>query len=73
MNRYNKDIRMQIIKLHLEEGRTVKSLSQEYHICKASIQNWLKAYHEECQENGGYAQWNTFTINLNEKMRISII
>jgi len=51
MNRYTEEIKEQIIKLHLEGGRTVKSLSEEYHISKASIQNWLKTYREECQEN----------------------
>ena len=50
MNKYDNDLREMIVRLHLEEGRTLKSLSEEYHVSRASIQNWLKAYNEECHE-----------------------
>ena len=49
MNKYDDDLREMIVRLHLEEGRTLKSLSEEYHVSRASIQNWLKAYNEECR------------------------
>lgn len=48
---YQPEFRNKIIRLHLEEGRTLKSLQEEYKVNKASISNWLKDYREECQEN----------------------
>jgi transposase len=39
------------VRLHLEEGRTIKSLSDEYSVSKASISIWVKNYREECQTN----------------------
>ena len=37
--------------LHLEEGRTLRGLAEEYGISKASISIWTKQFREECQEN----------------------
>lgn len=37
--------------MHLEEGRTIKSLSEEYHIFESGIGYWLKKYREECSKN----------------------
>jgi len=37
--------------MHLEEGRTILSLSEEYEVSKASISNWVKEYREECQKD----------------------
>ena len=31
-----------IVRLHLEEGRSLKSLAEEYGVSKASISNWTK-------------------------------
>lgn len=35
----------------MEEGRTIRSLSEEYEVSKASISNWVKEYREECQKD----------------------
>lgn len=35
--------------LHLEEGRTYKSITAEYGISKASISKWCSKFSEECQ------------------------
>lgn len=40
-----------MICLHLNDGRTLLSLSKEYGVNKATICNWIKAYREECQTN----------------------
>ena len=37
--------------MHLEEGRTIKSLSEEYHVSENGIGYWLKKYREECSKN----------------------
>ena len=40
---------MKIVRLHLEEGRTLKGLAAEYGVSKASISIWVKQFREECQ------------------------
>ena len=37
--------------MYLEEGRTIRSLSDEYEVSEASISNWVKEYREECQKD----------------------
>ena len=49
--KYEPEFKNKIIRLHLEEGRTLMSLAQEYKVNKASISNWVKSYREECQAN----------------------
>ena len=51
MQNYENEFKQKIVRLHLEEGRTIKSLSDEYNVSKASISIWVKAYREECQTN----------------------
>ena len=38
---YGKDIREEIVKLHLEQKRTIASLSKEDGISKSTISRWL--------------------------------
>ena len=47
----NKETKKEVIRLHLEEGRTIRSLAEEYGVCKATVSNWVKEYREECQTN----------------------
>lgn len=51
MYRYDKEVRKRIVRMHLKEGRTIRSLSEEYEVSKASISNWVKEYREECQRD----------------------
>jgi transposase len=51
MQQYETEFKQEIVRLHLEEGRTIKSLSEEYRISKASISIWVRTYREECQTN----------------------
>lgn len=48
---YEPEFKKKIVRLHLEEGRTLKGLAEEYGISKASISIWTKQFREECQEN----------------------
>ena len=45
---YESKFKEKIVKLHLEEGRTISSLVKEYGVSKASIGLWIKKYREEC-------------------------
>lgn len=40
-----------IVRLHLEEGRSLKGLAAEYGVSKTSISIWTKQFREECQTN----------------------
>jgi transposase orfA, IS3 family len=48
---YEPEFKQQIVRLHLEEGRTYRSLTAEYGISKASICKWCKKFSEECRQN----------------------
>lgn len=46
---YELEFKKKIVRLHLEAGRTLKGLSAEYGVSKASISNWFARFREECQ------------------------
>ncbi len=48
---YEKTLKDKIIRLHLEEGRTINSLNKEYQLGSGTLNKWLKAYREECATN----------------------
>lgn len=47
---YPPEFRKKIVRLHMEEGRTYKSIIAEYNVSKASISKWCGEFSEECQE-----------------------
>ena len=46
---YTPEFKKKIIRLHLEEGRTIKSITTEYGVSKASVSKWCTEFNEECQ------------------------
>ena len=42
MATYDENFKKKIVKLHLEGGRTIRSLSDEFHISKNGISYWIK-------------------------------
>lgn len=48
---YEIEFKRKIARLHLEQGRILKGLAQEYGVSKASISNWVNQFREECQIN----------------------
>ena len=46
---YTPEFKKKIVHLHLEEGRTYKSITSEYGVSKASISKWCAEFSEECQ------------------------
>ena len=48
---YEPEFKKKIVRLHLEEGRFLKDLAEEYGVSKASISIWIKQFREECQTN----------------------
>ena len=52
MNRhYEPEFKKKIVHLHLEDGRSIKSLAAEYGVSEASISNWTSQFRTECQTN----------------------
>jgi len=47
---YTPEFKKKIVRLHLEEGRTYKSITAEYGVSKASISKWCAEFSEECRE-----------------------
>lgn len=50
-NKYDPVLRDKILRLHLEEGRTVKSLTDEYNLGSGTLRYWLDKHHKECKNN----------------------
>ena len=63
---YEKEFKKNVVRLHIEEGRTLKSLSAEYGVSKASITKWCSDFREECQKE---AQANPNAQNELELMK----
>ena len=51
MASYDEEFKKRIVRMHVEEGRTIRSLSQEYHVSENGIGYWLKKYREECSKD----------------------
>lgn len=51
MKHYETEFKKKIVRLHLEEGRSLKSLAAEYGVSHASISNWTSQFRNECQTN----------------------
>ena len=45
---YTPEFKKKIVRLHLEEGCTYKSIISEYGVSKASISKWCREFSEEC-------------------------
>lgn len=47
----DKELKEEILRLRFEQGRTVKSLSEEYGIAYNTITKWCKKYRKEAEAN----------------------
>jgi len=63
---YTPEFKRKIVRLHIEEGRTYKSITAEYGVSKASISKWCAQFSEECQIK---AVLNTESLNEAELMK----
>ena len=51
MRQFTEETKKQVVKQHIQDARTIASLSAEYGASKAAISNWIRNYREECQNN----------------------
>lgn len=69
---YEPEFKKKIVRLHLEEGRTLKGLATEYGVSKASISIWVKQFREECQTNEeAKADYDFMKENLKLKRQLA--
>ena len=69
---YESEFKKKIVRLHLEEGRTLKGLAAEYGVSKASISIWVKQFREECQTNKeAKADYDYMKENLQLKKQLA--
>lgn len=47
--KYEPEFKKKIIRLHIEQGRTYRSITEEYNVSKASISKWCSEFSEECE------------------------
>lgn len=48
--RLSPEDRQEVLRKHFEEGRTIKSLCDEYFIAHSTIEKWITDYRKECQK-----------------------
>ncbi|MCI6675787.1 MAG: transposase [Clostridiales bacterium] len=46
---YTPEFKEKIVRLRLEEGRTIHSITIEYDISKETIRRWCNEFNKECQ------------------------
>jgi transposase len=46
---YEPEFKKKIVRLHIEQGRTYKSITVEYGVSKANISKWCREFSDECQ------------------------
>ena len=69
---YEPVFKKKIVRLHLEEGRTLKGLAEEYGVSKASLSNWVSQFREECQTNEeAKADYDYMQENLKLKKQLA--
>ena len=69
---YEPEFKKKIVCLHLEEGRTLKGLAEEYGVSKASISNWVSQFRNECQTNDeAKADYDYMKENLQLKRQLA--
>ena len=69
---YEPEFKKKIVRLHLEEGRSLKSLAAEYGVSHASISNWIAKFRTECQINEeAQAEYDYMKENLKLKKQLA--
>ena len=48
---YEPEFRQKIVRLVLEEGRTVKSVNEEYTLGEGTVRGWIRKFEEEFETN----------------------
>ena len=69
---YEPEFKEKLVRLHLEDGRSLKSLAAEYGVAHGSISIWVKKFREECQSNQeAKADYDVMKENLRLKKELA--
>ncbi len=69
---YEPEFKKKLVRLHLEDGRSLKSLAEEYGVSHGSISIWVKKFREECQLNQeAKADYDVMKENLRLKKELT--
>lgn len=49
--RYEPEFKKKIVKLVLEEGRTISSVNKEFNLGEGTVRSWIRQFDEECETN----------------------
>ena len=49
--RYEAEFKQHVVRLVLEEGRTIASVNQEFQLGEGTVRGWIKQFQEECETN----------------------
>ena len=50
-NRYEAEFKKEMVRLVLEEGRTIRSVNEEFHLGEGTVREWIKQFRGECAKN----------------------
>lgn len=50
-NQYEAEFKKEMVHLLLEEGRTIQSVNEEFHLVEGTVREWIKQFRRECAEN----------------------
>lgn len=45
---YKSNFKKMVVRLVLDEGRTIKSINEEYNLGEGTVRSWIKRFEEEC-------------------------
>lgn len=67
---YEPELKQEIIRLYLEEGRTMKSLTEEYNLGQGTLRYWLKNTCKECAETKDFT---TMKLERLRKQNVELV
>ena len=70
-NRYEPELKQKVLRLYLEEGRTKKSLTEEYNLGQGTLTYCLQQYRKEC-DNSPIKREESDSYEVAKKLRKEI-
>lgn len=68
---YEPEFKKKIIRLRLEEGRTIPSICKEYGLARSTVSTWCRQFTEECQNKATTLPDQTTELDLmKENLRL---
>ena len=46
IGQFTEEMKKRVVRCHIQDGRTIASLSAEYRVSKAAISNWIRSYRD---------------------------